>query len=162
MLILLTTVIVVVNKDKLNIIDSDTYSRVEEYLMQRYDDDYYKILDFKAIKIGGFYLLVTELFEDDLSLPKFSGSDEEILKQSIDYLKQFDYDYSQNNPSKLLKTGKGNCQAMSIVLKSLLERNGVICNVMISDNHAYNVIVMDDKVYTVDITNGYIDLTGGI
>ena len=90
MLILLTTVIVVVNKDKLNIIDSDTYSRVEEYLMQRYDDDYYKILDFKAIKIGGFYLLVTELFEDDLSLPKFSGSDEEILKQSIDYLKQFE------------------------------------------------------------------------
>lgn len=162
MLALLITTGVALNRDKVRLIDSVTYDNIEDYLMNKYEDDYYKILDFKSIKLGGFYLVVLDLFDDDLSLPKLKGTSEEILKQAVDYLKEFDYEYEQNDPKELLDTGKGNCQAMSIVLKSLLEANGVACSVMISDDHAYNVVVLEDKVYTIDIANGYVNLTGGI
>lgn len=129
--------------------------------MNTYEEDYYKVLDFKSLKLSNWYVLFVDLFNGNLELPKFSGSDEEILKESIEYIKDFNYEYNQSDPSILLKTGKGNCQAMSIVLKSILDENGVTCNVMISDNHAYNVVMIDDKVYTVDMANNYINLAEG-
>lgn len=161
MFLLLITTSILANRDKIKIIDSSTYCVIEDYLMTTYGEDYYKILDFKSLKIGSYYLLFVDLFEGDLDLPKIEGSPEEILKEAVDYLKNFDYEYNQSDPSIMLKTGKGNCQAISIVLKSILDENEISCNVMVTDDHAYNLVMIDDKVYTVDLANKYISLNEG-
>lgn len=161
MCLLLIIIGVLKSKDSLKIIDSATYEKVEEYLMNTYEEDYYKILDFKSLKIGNYHLLFVDLFKGNLKLPNMNGDAKKILKDAIDYIKDFDYEYDQSDPSVLLETGKGNCQAMSIVLKSILDENGVTCNVMIDDNHAYNVVMIDDEVYTVDMANNYINLAEG-
>lgn len=154
MLLVLITIGIINYKDSLKIVNSEVYDNMEDYLEKLYGYDYYKVLDFKSLKVFNYYILKIDLFKDDLDLPNFnSSSKEEIIKLSIDYMKQFDYDYNQNSPSTMLKEGNGNCQAMSIVLKCLLERNGVNSQIVLTPNHAYNIVSLDDKKYTIDIAN---------
>ena len=154
MLLVLITIGIINYKDGLKIVDNKVYSNVEDYLEKLYGYDYYKVLGFKSLKIFNYYILKIDLFDEDLDLPNFNSSyKEETIKLSIDYMKQFDYDYNQNSPSIMLKEGNGNCQAMSIVMKCLLEKNGINSQVVLTPNHAYNVVNLDDKKYTIDIAN---------
>ena len=45
------------------------------------------------------------------------------------------------------------CAGYSLMLQEILERNGIQCQFVVGDGHAWNVITIDDVMYSADLTS---------
>lgn len=45
------------------------------------------------------------------------------------------------------------CAGYSLILQEILERNGIQCQFVVGDGHAWNVIVINDVMYSADLTS---------
>ena len=136
-------------------------SEIEQELENRYAEDYHRILDFKALPVGDKSLVFVKFFNEGvLDLPKFDEnlSKEEILNLAVGYINDFKYSYAQNLPLEMLNKGEGNCQAMSLVLDTILETYGINSEVIVDGNHAYNLVNLKDKIYKLDMAKELIEL----
>lgn len=134
---------------------------LEECLMDRLKDDYVYLYDYKyvSVPLTSFNLVFPSMANvNDSELPSFNGSDEEIINQSVNFIKEFDYNYSQSNPSRLLKEGEGNCHSMSIVLNKILHKHGLSSDIVIEEDHAYNLVEIKSKSYKIDIAKELIEI----
>lgn len=75
------------------------------------------------------------------------------LKESIMY----DHKYEKKTWSEIrslrgLITKQTVCAGYSLILKEILERNGITCQFITGNSHAWNVIIIDDNIYSADLT----------
>ena len=134
---------------------------IDDVLKLNLQSKYAYLYDYKYINIPfTYYSLVLPSYAnlDDLSVPSFTGSSESIINSAVSFINSFDYSYEQSNPYKMLKSGKGNCQAMSIVLDKIMKDNKIDSSIVVEEDHAYNLVSLDNKDYVIDLAKGKINI----
>lgn len=134
---------------------------LESSLKERLGDRYYTVYDYKSFKVpvSDYIIIIPKYAEtNDISIPSLEGTQEEILQKALDYMKEYSYTKNVSELSVLDLTGSGNCQALSLMFKLIMDKYG-IQNEMVGDStHVYNKVVISDKIYTIDLSNGSINL----
>lgn len=156
-MLLVSTAIIVKNR---NLVVIENNGNLESILKSKFQDAYSYLYDYKHLDIPftSYSLVIPEIFKgSSVKIPSFKGSPEEILNSAISYVSSFDYDYGQGDPKAMLETGEGNCQAMSILLDTIMKNNDIISDIIIEGDHAYNMIKIGNKTYKVDISKGSIN-----
>lgn len=155
-MLLIFTIIGVIN-NKIVVIRSVTPRLLESNLLDKFGSDYYSIYDYKYIPIGDYSIVFPKMSKVSTSdVPEFNGSREDIVQQSIEYVKSFEYTKYNSSPRLMKLLGEGNCQALSLTFKGILDSYGIENTIIGSDSHVFNEVNLGDKVYTIDFSNNKI------
>lgn len=136
---------------------------VEDKLKEKFGEDYAFVYDYSRIDFGNFALVIPKTF-DNLSSSRLAdslmdkvdlgnSSKMSILQSAINMVNDFVYDNTASNPSEVIESGTGNCQALSLVLSSVLNKVSIENKVVVDDNHMYNEVNIDGTAYLVDMAN---------
>lgn len=151
-----------VKGNRIYLVNANNAEGIENYLVEKLGKDYPKLLDFNFISLGNKSLVCTKSFNGlGLSLSDLSKdyTDQEvILNEAVTFMKDFKYSKFQNIPSKLLGTGEGNCQAMSLVLNAILEKSGLDSEIEIEGDHSRNIVRIGEKNYIIDMAKEEIEI----
>lgn len=130
---------------------------IENYLKEQYGESYVQVYDYRIIGTLFDYNIVRIDKGVSINLPNLKGSNKlDSLYKCIDYMNNFDYTGNQPNPNKIPDVG-GNCQAFSIYFNELCANNDIECRIIQSDTHSYNQVVIDGRVYKVDLVYSIIE-----
>lgn len=126
---------------------------VENCLSER--KDFYEIYDYKYFNISNKTIVIYDKkFSENLI--KFNGDLNDRFKECYDYVNKFSYTKNQSNPNRVKEEG-GNCQALSLYLKYLLEFNGIYSEMTGDLEHVYLIVNINKSNYKIDIANKVIE-----
>ena len=54
--------------------------------------------------------------------------------------------------------GEGNCQALSLTFKGILDNYDINNEIVGSSSHVYNTVYVGNKVYTIDFSNNKVNV----
>jgi hypothetical protein len=60
---------------------------------------------------------------------------------------------SETRSLRGLLTKQTICAGYSLILEEILERNGIQCQFVVGDGHAWNIIIIDDQMFSADLTS---------
>ncbi|VYU43976.1 Uncharacterised protein [Clostridium paraputrificum] len=148
---------IMINNGNLTILNANS-NNIEQVIKETYEGRYYSIYDYKYITIGDKSIV---LVKDKVSFksPKFTGDTSKKVSEIFNFVSEFEYSEFQSNPNKVLLEG-GNCQALSIVFKEVCRNNQIACALVGTPNHVYNIVVIDDEYYKVDVVEKIIEKVG--
>lgn len=118
-------------------------------------DDYPSVYDYSVIRLKKFDIVIYRSGVSVKTPDVYKGSKEQVFQKCFNYCSSFKYNKDNSNPNKLKDVG-GNCQALSIMFQYMCEKNGIYCEIVLTENHAYDRIKVGNKFYLVDVTNGSI------
>lgn len=147
----------VVSNHGIVIIKANDVIDIEKKLSSILGDDYLYMYDYSFNTMGNYSLVFPKLFKkfnDDFVIEE-GLNDVQIFQKCLDYVKEFTYVFNQSNPNDIKSKG-GNCQAVSLVLHDLLNKNGLDSELVLEGNHLINKVYLDEFCYLVDLTNGVI------
>lgn len=141
--------------NKLIILNNSEFNDLEIILKDNLGKDYFKMYDYTYFEIGSRVFVLPKMFSaKDFNLPKFEGGAKEIIQKCIDYVSNYNYTKLQSSPSEMVRSGQGNCQAMSLLLDSILQKHGLDSSLVVESNHMRNKVELDDKFYYIDLAKG--------
>lgn len=153
-LLFITMIILMIAHERVLIVDyCPSGTDVENCLSER--KDFYEIYDYKYFNISNKTIVIYDK-DFNKNLVKFNGDLNNRFKECYDYVNKFSYTKNQPNPNKVEEEG-GNCQALSLYLKYLLEFNGIYSEMTGDLEHVYLIVDMDNSSYKVDISNKIIE-----
>lgn len=130
----------------------------EKFLEHKYKSEYCKILDYTDINILGLHL-INPIYVDRFKVDKdFKGTTRQKIISMISYINSFPYNRTQGQPKNLTTQG-GNCQAKSLYFKVCLDNYNIPNRIEHNNKHMFNVLEIDGKEITIDLTNG--EIKGG-
>lgn len=139
------------------IIKGSTVDDIEFNLQMKLNSDYALMYDYTYIPIKGYSIVFPKVFDVSTNkLPSFSGTDMEIIQQCIDYVNEATYSKNDSDPNGILKGGTGNCQAMSIILHTLLDKHNIENGVILTEDHMSNELFVNGSKYLVDLAKNII------
>lgn len=118
-------------------------------------DNYPSVYDYSVIRLKKFDVVIYRSGVSVKTPNVYEGSKEQVFQKCFKYCSSFKYNKDNSNPNKLKDVG-GNCQALSIMFQYMCEKNGIYCEIVLTENHAYDRVKVDNKFYSVDVTNGSI------
>lgn len=126
---------------------------VDKELMKK--DYYTHVYDYTTISFGKINICVRHIFND--KIPKgceldFTSNQMDNVIKIINTLNQITYVETQSNPEIAFEYG-GNCQAISLLAHTYLNKANIKNELVIEKDHMYNTISLDNKIYKLDITN---------
>lgn len=146
-----------------NLAEDVFISELESELFEKLGNDYPYMYDYKYYVMGSLTLVLPKMFvaEDlkDSSIESLIKTKEGDLPENavlalvqdfVDFVSSLNYYRDSSNPNEAVESG-GNCQAMSLLLQSLLSRMNITSNMVLDDNHVYNKVIINDVVYLIDI-----------
>lgn len=152
---LLILSVYVIKANKVIVLNTKDIIDLELSLHDKLGKDYFRLYDYTYFETTSKTIVFPKVFSISKSdLPDFGGSAREIIQKSIDYVNSFSYTRLQSNPSKMRKTGEGNCQAMSLLLDSILQKHKLKSLLVIENNHMKNKVYLDEKCYYIDLALG--------
>lgn len=125
------------------------------------NDEYPMVYEYSVIRLKNADIVFYKSGVHSKLPNVYKGSESQVFQKCFNYCLNFKYNQDNPNPN-LLKDEGGNCQALSIMFKELCEKNGLECKIILTEDHAYNeVILKNGDAYEVDITNKSIKEIGG-
>ena len=158
---LLLSVVLVIKTDKIIILNLQDDSMIESSLENRLGDKYYSMYDYKYVKIPStnYYVIAPSIMSSrGIEIPDIEGTKEEILQRTIDYVKRYDYTKFTSNPKLMVLQGEGNCQALSLTFKTILDKYDIPSELIGTGDHVYNKVALGDKIYIIDFSNGSVEV----
>lgn len=154
---LLISVVIGLLTNRILVVDKNSR---ELSLQGKLGENYVLMYDYRYFNIGDYSVVIPMIYDlNKKGLPDFSGNNKEVLQQCIDFIsKNTNYNLNNSNPSVLLKSGKGNCQAMALLLHALLKKHGIDGEFHITKDHIYNEVIIDEAKYLVDLAKGEIKI----
>ena len=125
---------------------------IEQSLQLKTKNDYPIIYDYSVIRMKWFDIVIYRSGVTVNTPNVYEGSKEQIFQKCFNYCSSFKYNKDNSNPNKLKDVG-GNCQALSIMFQYMCEKNGIYCEIVLTENHAYNRVKVSNKFYLIDVTN---------
>lgn len=151
---LLFILIVKIVHERVLIVDSCQDGTIENVL-QNERADFYEIYDYKYISMKSKTIVFIKKNFDE-NLPSFSGDLNSRFMSCYDYVSKFTYVKNQSNPNKA-KTEGGNCQALSLYLKYLLNKNNIDSKLEGTKDHVYLIVSLGNSNFKVDISNKIVE-----
>lgn len=154
---LLLFIIVGLATNKIVFVKGTNVESIETSLSNKLQTKYTLVYDYKYITLGKFSVVFPKIFNIDYDeIPTFEGSELQIVQQCIDFVNQSSYSKEDSDPNGILTKGSGNCQAMSIMLYTLLKKHGITSSMNLTSDHVYNEVVVNGSTYLVDLAKNII------
>lgn len=144
-----------IKENKVIVLNNKDIIDLELSLQDKLGKDYFKLYDYDYFETASKTFVFPKVFSVSKSdLPDFEGDNKEIVQKSIDYVNNFSYTKLQSNPNEMRKSGVGNCQAMSLLLDSILQKHKINSSLIVENNHMKNKVYLDEKCYYIDLAQG--------
>lgn len=144
-----------IKENKVIVLNNKDIIDLELSLQDKLGKDYFKLYDYDYFETASKTFVFPKVFSVSKSdLPDFEGDSKEIVQKSIDYVNNFSYTKLQSNPNEMRKSGVGNCQAMSLLLDSILQKHKINSSLIVENNHMKNKVYLDEKCYYIDLAQG--------
>lgn len=152
---LVVWLIVIANPSKIIFMKGDSLYDLENNLRLVLKDDYFYLYDYSYIDLKFTNVVFPKVYKEGSHKFTPTTNDEiGIVQEAIDYLKNFNYSYSQSNPNEVERSGLGNCQSLSLILKDILNSFEIECSLVLEENHLVNKLSINGLDYILDLSNG--------
>lgn len=154
---LLLLIVIGVKTNSIMIIKGSTIDDIEFSLQMKLQSDYALLYDYNYITLKGYSLVFPKIFDISTNkLPTFKGTEVEVVQQCIDFVNESTYSKNDSDPNGILKKEVGNCQAMSIILHSILDKHNIENDLTLTEDHMSNELIVNGTKYLVDLSNNII------
>ena len=128
----------------------DPVSKLQEELGQ----DFAYVKEVRVHNLGELSWSTYDTFDVKTTWHLEGETTDDKLRSLFDGMLRYSYAEDQNDPMLLDELGYGNCQALTLYAKELLDEAGIANCVKMEPNHMYNIITKDKEVYSVDFAKG--------
>ena len=125
-----------------------------EYWKTRLGVDFAYVNEVTVRSVGPLHWTRCSKFTVDPSWDLEGETDGEQFSSLIEGMRRYVYDGTQSDPSRMDELKLGNCQAMTLYAKALLDEAGLENRIVLEKTHMYNQVQVEGEIYNVDFAKG--------
>lgn len=123
-------------------------------LREELADGFAYVNEVRVHRLGPFSWTSYSEFEVSPSWELEGETEAQRFDSLIEGMRAYDYDGGQSDPGLMDEVGSGNCQAMTLYAKALLDEAQMENSIVLEETHMFNRVLVDEDWWQVDFAKG--------